>query len=128
MKEQEKQDVLTLHNQGLGYKRIAAITGISPNTIKSYCRRHPAKNVKACKQCGRAVRQMPHRKEKQFCSEQCRMKWWNTHPLAGNRKAYYSFICKYCGQKFESYGNKNRRFCSQACYRQYRKKGGTENV
>ncbi|WP_226392361.1 sigma factor-like helix-turn-helix DNA-binding protein [Ructibacterium gallinarum] len=127
LKEQEKQKVLTLYCQGLGYRRIAVITGISPNTIKSYCQRHLAKNAKACKQCGRAVRQMPHRKEKQFCSDRCRMKWWNAHPSAGNRKAYYSLICKYCGREFESYGNNKRKFCSRHCY-DLSRKGVTGNA
>ena len=30
--------------------------------------------------------------------------------------AHYNLTCEYCGKEFESYGNKNRKYCSRACY------------
>jgi endogenous inhibitor of DNA gyrase (YacG/DUF329 family) len=30
-----------------------------------------------CEFCGQSVRQSEHRKRKRFCSDKCRMSWWN---------------------------------------------------
>lgn len=56
------------------------------------------------------------RKEKRFCSDKCRNKWWNTHLDKVNRRANYDFVCAYCKKPFISYGNKNRKYCSHECY------------
>ena len=88
-------EIMEYRRQGLGYKRIAAITGYSLNTVKSVCRRNQASAEKRCLQCGAAVEQTPHRKEK---------------------------VCAHCGQPFESYGNQNRKYCSRRCYDDSRRK------
>ena len=51
-----------LQMQGHGYKKIAKILGISENTVKSYCRRHPVEN--SCLQCGRALSHTQGKKRK----------------------------------------------------------------
>ena len=56
-----------------GYKRIAALTGYSLNTVKSVCRRNPNGEEKLCLQCGAKLVRTPHYKEKKFCSDTCRM-------------------------------------------------------
>lgn len=51
----------------------------------------------------------------------------NEHEL--EKKAYYVFACASCGKKFESYGNKSRKYCSHACYIDARfNEGGEHNV
>ena len=115
-------EIMEYRRQGLGYKRIAAVTGYSVNTIKSVCRRNPEVPGKRCIQCGAALVQPPHRKEKKFCSDKCRMTWWNAHPERLNRKAFYHFVCAHCGQPFDSYGNSHRKYCSRACYDAARRK------
>ena len=127
MVQNEIDDIVRLQRCGHGYKKIAQITGLPVNAVKTYCRRHPLTPCKAdgtavCKQCGKVVEQTPHRKQKLFCSDACRMAWWNAHPGRVKRKAYYTITCASCGQTFESYGNSNRKFCSRACYAAYRTK------
>ncbi len=119
MVQREVNEIVRLQRCGYGYKKIAQITGLPVNGVKTYCRRHPLAqgndaDVTVCKQCGKVVTQEPHRKQKLFCSDACRMAWWNAHPGRVNRKAYYTFTCALCGRAFESYGNPNRKFCSRA--------------
>lgn len=123
MASKKASEILELRRQGLGYKTIAAITGYSVNTVKSACRRHPPVNEKVCLQCGVKVEQAPHRKEKKFCSDKCRMAWWKEHPERLNRKAFYHLVCAHCGKPFDSYGNDHRKYCSRACYDAARRKG-----
>lgn len=63
---------------------------------------------------------------RRFCSAKCRLDWWHQHPERLDRKALYSFTCAHCGQPFMAYGNRNRKYCSHACYVQARfgTKGG----
>ena len=143
MTSEQKRMIDSLRSQGIGYKRIAFETGISENTVKSYIRRssvqpapqtessapadEPASIVPAghyCKYCGLKVRQNPARKEKKFCSDACRARWWNEHLDQVKRKAIYHFICPACGKDFTAYGNANRRYCCHACYIAYRFGGG----
>ncbi len=129
MTNEERTQIAALQRQGYGYKKIATITGLSKNTVKSYCSRHPVqKNDFAeldglCQNCKKPLEQTPHKRRKKFCSDACRMAWWNNHPELVQRKAYYTVTCAHCGEQFESYGNAHRRFCSRACYAEFRRKG-----
>ena len=40
MTTEEAKTVSSMVAQGLGYRRIAAITGLPLNSVKTYCRRH----------------------------------------------------------------------------------------
>jgi len=94
MTEEQKTQVLALWMDGLGYKKIAAITGVSRSTIRSHLKRHgylsiirkeppiphhtPAsKGTLPCRHCGRPVPQTPGRKAKVFCGYKCRVTWFN---------------------------------------------------
>lgn len=121
--------VTQLQRQGFGYRRIAALKNIPLNTIKSYCRRHPVAEAAdvtlaeaVCRQCGQPIESVPHRKAKQFCSDKCRMTWWNSHRNLVNRKAYQTVVCGNCGTAFQVYGNVARKFCSRACSAASRRK------
>ena len=136
MTNEQRTVVESLRSQGLGYKRIAAQTGISANTVKSYLRKYapsdveqaapviiqePLTNTAAereflCHYCGKPVAQNPGRKEKKFCSDSCRTLWWNSHLDLVKRKAIYHFTCPTCGKEFTAYGNDHRKYCSHACY------------
>ena len=144
MTNTQKTVVESLRSQGLGYKRIAAQTGISANTVKSYLRKIAPLAVEQatpdsipesrpkeapcekhiCRYCGTSVEQNPGRKEKKFCSDSCRIHWWNTHPDAVDKKAFYDFTCACCGKPFRAYGNSQRKYCCHACYVQARFQGG----
>ena len=41
MNDIQKAQIRELRLQGVGYRKIAKETGMSENTVKSYCRRHP---------------------------------------------------------------------------------------
>lgn len=133
MTEEQKNQIMSLREEGNGYKKIAQVLGISENTVKSYCKRNkmggvaeptvPVDEVK-CLCCGKAVKQNPGRKQKKFCSDRCRMKWWNSHLDQVQKKANYEFICPVCKKPFTSYGNANRKYCSHECYIEDRFGGG----
>lgn len=128
MTDAQKIQIGKLRGAGLGYKKIAEQMGLSENTVKTYCRRHGLggnmthlQNVTQneehhCLCCGKPVQQTPGRKEKKFCSDSCRNKWWNSHLDKVERKANYEFICPHCKKPFTAYGNKNRKYCSHECY------------
>ena len=128
MTNEERTQIAELQRQGYGYKKIATITGLPQNTVKSYCSRHPVQKndfVESdglCRNCKKPLEQTPHKRQKKFCSAVCRMAWWNNHPELVQRKAYYTVTCAHCGKRFDSYGNAHRRFCSRACYAEYRRK------
>lgn len=130
----EMRRILELREQGLGYKKISAILGISWNTVKSYCKRQESNNraysISAddtCRQCGKTLTQQPYRKKKVFCSDKCRMTWWNSHPDEMNMKKLSTFVCKQCGTVFKGYDSKNRKYCSRTCYAKARRKEDINN-
>lgn len=85
MKVKEKEQIKELREQGLRYREIANQLGMKLSTVKSHCMRHNIK-LHRCLQCGEVVIQNPHRKEKKFCSDKCRMKWWNRQNAKRSRK------------------------------------------
>ena len=125
---QKENEVIALQKQGLGYRRIASALGLSPNTVKDYCKRHPyIPDIKRCPQCGAVLQNTPHKREKKFCSDKCRLSWWNSHPELVNRKAIYHLTCAHCGKPFDAYGKANKKYCSRICYADARRKGGCDN-
>ncbi len=123
MTKQEIEQLQILRSKGVASAEIAARLGISVNTVRSYIHRHPLPDVlqSACLMCGNKVLLIKGKKAKKFCSDKCRNQWWNTHTEQIKKKAYYRLVCEYCGKEFESYGNKNRKFCSRACYAEARR-------
>lgn len=123
MRIETKEQIRQMALRGLGYARIADIVGLPVNTVKSHLQRHPPWwGPEHCQQCGKYIQQNPHRKERKFCSDKCRMAYWNSHQDLVNKKAYYHLTCQHCGKEFTSYGNKNRKYCSRECYAETRRK------
>ena len=125
MTNEQRVLIDSLRAQGLGSKKIAAQTELSENTVKSYLRRGtsadrtPKEKTSApgfCRFCGKPVKQNPGRKAKLYCSDACRSGWWNSHLDQVKRKAIYSYVCPTCNKPFTAYGDKNRKYCSHACY------------
>ena len=136
MTNEQRAMIDSLRSQGLGYKKIASMIAVSPNTVKSYLRKaepaHPKKPMSAplplpqkpvpkstehcCDNCGKAVEQTAGRKRKRFCSDACRNAWWNHHLDQVQRKAIYHFDCPVCGKQYSAYGNAQRKYCSRECY------------
>lgn len=113
MTDAQKSTVLTLRSKGMSFSKIAETVGLSVNTIKSFCSRHKGQ---FCLCCGEQITQPPRVRQKKFCSDKCRMKWWNAHIKDVNRKAMYDFICSNCGKPFQAYGNNHRKYCCHRCY------------
>ena len=121
MTTEEIRIINDLQSQGLGYKKIAGLTGLPVNSVKTYCRRHPVEGAAPkeeqafCRGCGKPIKRIPQAKPRQFCSDACRLRFWNSHREQVNHKTVYTFRCPYCGREFQSFGNPNRKYCSREC-------------
>jgi len=114
----QKQRIAELRGKGTTYAAIALELGISENTVKSYCRRNKVEfAANACPECGNALLHTPHKKQKRFCSDKCRLAWWAKNPQEMKRRAVYDFVCPRCKNPFTAYGNAKRKFCSVSCAR-----------
>lgn len=140
MTNNEKEKIKVLREKGYSYSKIAVALNRSENTIKAFCRRNNLGGVKAsrvniknenyikCKQCEKELEKREKGPRKKFCSDKCRRQWWKEHDYCIDRKAYYKLTCEGCGNRFESYGNKVRKYCSHNCYIKKRfGKGDREN-
>lgn len=128
MTEQQKQKIAEYRARGMSYSTISAEIGIASNSIKSYCQRKGLGGIRStvgrganiatdpCEQCGKNVKQQKGRKHKRFCSDACRMAWWGNHRDQIQQKTIHTFCCKECGEYFERYGIRERKFCSSKCY------------
>ncbi|WP_037377039.1 hypothetical protein [Selenomonas sp. AB3002] len=113
MTDIEKETVAELRASGLGYGSIAERMSLSINTVKSYCIRNKLvvrKSQIVCLECGKPIVQSYGRKVKKFCSDACRIKWWNHH--TGLMKA--NAVCAHCGKSF--HGRGSQKYCSHDCY------------
>jgi len=65
MTDDEKRQIIVLRRGGLGYGKIAQQTGISVNTVKSFCRRSnlvvSTGGKSVCECCGKQIEQVPGR-------------------------------------------------------------------
>lgn len=119
MTAKQINEIESLRAQGFGYKKIASEMGIPENTIKSFFRRITRSTTKqervtsrttpyqdnpqsngGCLYCGKPVVQAKGRKEKKFCSDQCRAHWWNRNKTRVPGKNRISGICPTCGNEF----------------------------
>ncbi len=122
MTENQKEQIASMRLAGESYATIAEMLGLSRNTVKSYCQRNisvepvPHKLDEKCEMCGSAMRQTPGYRKRRFCSDACRMKWWNAHRSLIGGKAKTVHICAACGKRFTDYPNHKRKYCSHACY------------
>ncbi len=125
MNDIQKSQIADMRADGIGYVKIANALGLSENTVKSFCRRNNLTDMNAirigekphfCPCCGKPVEQTEGRKEKKFCSDKCRMNWWNTHRDKVRRRNGRNIICPGCGKAFEVYGGSDRKYCSHECY------------
>jgi endogenous inhibitor of DNA gyrase (YacG/DUF329 family) len=124
MTDTQRTQIKELRLAGYGYKKIAQALSLSVNTVKSYCRRNGLNDEPKdrsmpdsfCRQCNAPLTHTSGKKKKEFCSDKCRMRWWNARPEKIRRKAAKQYICITCGRDFTGYGSRERKFCSRACY------------
>lgn len=133
MTNEQKEQILAYKRDGFGYKKIGKLMGLSENTIKSFYKRNKLEENQIdvqngiCPCCGEPIQVSTGRKQRKFCSDKCRMKWWNEHLDRVDKKANYEFVCAYCKKPFTAYGNAHRKYCCHECYIEDRF-GGSGNV
>ena len=133
--EDQKKKITELRLEGMGYQSIANAIGdgVTKGNVRYYCKNRGLvgtpdlitlnyeahkENPKFCKQCGARLIRNKHSGVKLFCNDKCRRAWWKEHPHdnESTRKIPYELTCEYCHEKFISYGNANRKYCSHDCY------------
>ena len=67
-------------------------------------------------------------KHRKFCSNECRVTWWNSHPEQVNRRNPRTGKCLCCGKEFTWYGPKPHKFCCHECYIKHRYEGVTHDT
>ena len=76
-----------MYRDGKRPSAIADALGISKNTVKSHIRRHLQEpDGCTCLNCGAFVAQTKGKKAKKFCSDKCRINWWNHQYRDGGKK------------------------------------------
>lgn len=113
MTKSQKNSVDEMLAVGISIPKIAAFLHVSQNSIKAYLQRNHPNDV--CRNCGTPVLQVPHRKQKKFCCDACRMHYWNTHPQEMRHENAATIPCAFCGKPVLSYRNHPRKYCSRAC-------------
>ena len=123
MTDSTKAAIIKMRENGDSFSYISKNLNIPESTVKSFCRRHnkqPAQTItdapatSYCENCGAPITQHPHRKHKRFCSDSCRLSWWNKHPDLINRSSANTCTCAHCGKSFTAYAD--RKYCSHECY------------
>jgi len=122
MTSEQKKRLEQLRSGGIGYKRMATELGLSLNTVQSYCRRHPdemrvlgCSTENKCLCCGAYLHHKPGAKKRKFCSDRCRITWWNAHPEASAKRKVRKVSCAFCGMSFLVVGEQTRLYCSRIC-------------
>ncbi|EGP5553226.1 sigma factor-like helix-turn-helix DNA-binding protein [Enterococcus faecium] len=139
MEDRQKQQIVLLRQEGLGYKKIATILDVSVDAVKSYCKRNKITTVEvikneptiahdeqdnSCPECGKEVIQIPKMRARRFCSNTCRDAWWKKHRSEGNRYKGKKVICPNCEKTFLVNRESERKYCCHACYIESRFGGG----
>ena len=123
--ELQKERTAGMRSTGTGYSQIAKALSLSVNSVKSYCQRnglgidrkdesYVTEDQNHCKQCGSNLNQIGGRKARRFCSDACRIIWWNRN--RNIRKSCITFSCVNCRKPFLGNNRQSRKYCSHACY------------
>ena len=122
MTKEQKTLILYYREQHMTYRQIGEKLGLSPDTVKTFCRRNGAQTGKTaqsaecrCRNCGAPVHPLPGRRERLFCSPACRTAYWRKHNLLGGTPRY----CAGCDALLTG-GSASRKYCGHACYIRHR--------
>ena len=123
MNTTQKEKIISMRKRNVPYADIADTVGLSVGTVKSFCHRNnitadkkPVGSV--CKNCGVPIKGETKTKPRLFCCDRCRQEYWNKHRNERESKKMSPHTCSTCGKVFMDYIGANRKFCSQACYRE----------
>ena len=127
----QKETIINMREKRMTYAAIAQETGLSINTVKSICYRNGVAKAKeeeplvpCCKNCGEPITEKSKQRPRLFCSDQCKQTWWNKHRKERNSSSIVPHVCATCGKTFNDYSGANRKYCSQACFRERNKHDG----
>ena len=122
MTKEQKTLILYYREQHMTYRQIGEKLGLSPDTVKTFCRRNTPQEDRTetsassqCRNCGAPVHPLPGRRERLFCCPACRTAYWRKHNLLGGMPRY----CAGCGALLTG-GSASRKYCSHACYISHR--------
>lgn len=122
MTKEQKTLILYYREQHMTYRQIGEKLGLSPDTVKTFCRRNTPQEDRTeasassqCRNCGAPVHPLPGRRERLFCCPACRTAYWRKHNLLGKDPRY----CAGCGALLTG-GSASRKYCSHACYIRHR--------
>lgn len=120
MTESQINQIYELKESGLGYRAIASKLCISPNSVKTFLRRHPtADDTRKCKYCGKQLSNLTSRRKRIFCSDSCKHMWY--HKFGKGKTA----VCLQCDKEFRvSPKHVKQKYCCVDCYHRSRKKDG----
>ena len=136
----KKEQAKILRSKGMGYKKIAAVTGLTKDVVRNAIKDvtpgpedrtlgDRMENGEACLYCGDDLpRQSGSGRHRRYCSDGCRRAYWQIHRAEGKQLSTYTHICTYCGKAFEVYGRVKRKYCSRDCYMQHRNGDHTNPV
>ena len=70
-----------------------------------------------CPTCGRRFPRNTRGRPKEFCSQECRLRYHRKHADPTNWKSARTAVCPVCGKEFTASReyNRKRKYCSHAC-------------
>ena len=88
MTKQQKATVELLRKEGMTYREIGEKIGVSTAVVKMYFYRQQHQLLKPplCDQCHKPINATVFRKNRRFCSPECKAKWWSLHTAAERAK------------------------------------------
>lgn len=116
MRIRHHEAIMKMRSEGYTFLAIAEALGLPRSTVHYHYSHNLPPHV--CVHC--SVEFSTKNKRKKFCSDACRITYWNSHLEQVKRKAYYRLVCQRCGEEFQSYGNDRRKYCSRQCYNEAR--------
>jgi len=90
MTETQKEQILSMRMQGIGYRIIGKMLNLNENLVQLYCKAHGlagdgnlvmlnhdiwCRENNRCILCGRKLKQPRHGRRKQFCDGRCRTRY-----------------------------------------------------
>jgi len=122
MTNQQKQQIIKMRDEGLGYGIIAKELNLSKSTVSTLCKKLE-NGATYCLECGKKLVQIENHKKRKYCSDQCRKSYLRKHGN-NNKKMTLEIECQCCHKTFKTFKSLNRKYCSWDCYLEKRYKGG----
>ena len=121
----ERTKIIEMRSKGIGYKAIGTELGMSRDAVRRFCKNNNVAGyagavkinhdeMETCPNCGKALEQAKRGRPKKFCSDKCRLKWWNYN--FSSHSFGMKITCAGCGRSFMSSPSAKRKYCSHECY------------